>query len=208
MVVSVVLIFYCKKKIFKNNSSCNRNDILVNDKRNEESKMIDVNFETVQHQYANIDEDVAIKKFFDRKGLINNKLFQQTLSQTSITTNLTLTSVTRNNTNGEDFLKSLTNFTTYGKCCYGEVYLANSGFFKGYSRKNIGKKTVALKILRQIGHDQSIFEFHRDIETFSKLNHENIVKLIDICTDKEGQEPNIVILEHSSFVSRKKIASY
>jgi serine/threonine protein kinase len=79
-----------------------------------------------------------------------------------------------------------------------KVYTAHSII---NNRKNNSKKNVILKILNNLRDEQSLSEFHRDIEIFSKVRHENIVRLIDICTNKDGYVPNIVILEHSEFVS-------
>ena len=220
LIISILLIFYCKKNIFKRKRNCNSrsNPLIIagsSEKNSQITKSL-INANEVlpnsgasiseSNQYENIVDSFSKSEIKAVLGEKNNKLASNlklmSASQFSISTNFTLRTASKFDSHGEEYLKSLHNFTVYGKCCYGEVYLADSNYYKCYSKKQNTKKNVILKILTNVADENAVIEFYRDIETFSKLSHENIVKLIDICTNKEGQAPNIVILEHSDFVSK------
>ena len=160
------------------------------------------------HKYDTDHAKVEIKKYLNERNSKRMKLTISSISklaspsQLSLSTNFTLRSVSQIDSNGADYLKTLKNFIAYGKCSYGDVYSANSILHISQQvKKNYAKRNVVLKVLNNLKDEKSVIEFHRDIEMFSKLKHENVVKLIDICTNKEGQIPNIVILEHSEFVN-------
>lgn len=116
----------------------------------------------------------------------------------SVVTSKSINRTTKNEIVIEEYIKSLNAFSFYGKCIYGDVYRANSNLNNENSKiLNKCSKTVIMKILRDSKHEH---EFKRDIETYSKLDQENIVKFITLCTDTDGRPPNIIILEHTNYV--------
>lgn len=58
--------------------------------------------------------------------------------------------------------------------------------------------TVMVKSLIQTKDEAALTEFKREIDIFSKVSHENIVKLWGLCRDVE---PHYMILEYTDWVS-------
>ncbi|KAL1516132.1 hypothetical protein ABEB36_000053 [Hypothenemus hampei] len=60
---------------------------------------------------------------------------------------------------------------------------------------------VLVKVLTQTKDDNCLAEFKREIDMFSKINHEQITKLYGLCRE---QEPHYLILEHTEWGDLKK----
>ena len=82
--------------------------------------------------------------------------------------------------------------TVTGKGHYGDVFLAKAHLI----REGEPETLVIIKSLlsREEYHHQ---EFCREIEMFSKLNHEHIAKVLGVCCD---MEPRFLITEYSDWV--------
>lgn len=61
-----------------------------------------------------------------------------------------------------------------------------------------------VKALKNTREEIALQEFTRELDLFSRLNHENIVKLYGLCRDAE---PHYMLLEYTDWV-RKSIATF
>ncbi|XP_050311657.1 tyrosine-protein kinase-like otk [Anthonomus grandis grandis] len=61
--------------------------------------------------------------------------------------------------------------------------------------------SVLVKVLTQTKDENSLAEFKREIDMFSKLSHDNLTKLLGLCRE---QEPHYLIMEHTEWGDLKK----
>ncbi|XP_007896436.2 inactive tyrosine-protein kinase 7 [Callorhinchus milii] len=83
---------------------------------------------------------------------------------------------------------NLQTITTLGKGEYGEVFLAKA---KGIDKGDI--ETVVLVKNLTTRDEQLQLEFRREFEMFSKMNHNNVVRLLGLCREAE---PHYMITEY------------
>lgn len=80
-----------------------------------------------------------------------------------------------------------------GKGHYGDVFLAKAHGIRD------GEPETLVVVKSLLTRDESHhFEFRREMELFSKLSHENIVKLLGVCRE---MEPQFLITEYCEWVS-------
>lgn len=78
---------------------------------------------------------------------------------------------------------------------FGEVFLAKArGIEEGEEQTVVLVKSLLSK------DELSQAEFRRQVDMFSKLNHNNIVRLLGLCEDTE---PHYMILEYIDLVKKK-----
>ena len=86
-----------------------------------------------------------------------------------------------------------------GNGSYGEVFLARAaGITEG-----VEATTVMVKALQNKNEAQQM-DFRREMDMLSKLNHDNVVKLLGMCRDAE---PQLMITEYLEWVSNKYFPS-
>ncbi|CAH0388728.1 unnamed protein product [Bemisia tabaci] len=104
----------------------------------------------------------------------------------------------RNGCGRTDFLrKDLHNMMLLGNGQFGEVYLAQA---HGLIDEQ-GDTVVMVKALKNTREEIALQEFTRELDLFSRLNHENIVKLYGLCRDAE---PHYMLLEYTDWGDLKQ----
>lgn len=99
----------------------------------------------------------------------------------------------------------LKELTLIGRGEFGDVMLgkvletALSKRSSGSSQDEAKDLPVLVKVLSQTKDDNCLAEFKREIDMFSKLNHEHITRLFGLCRE---QEPHYLIMEHTEWVSK------
>lgn len=84
-------------------------------------------------------------------------------------------------------------FFNIGKSHYGDVFLAKArGIRIGELETQVVVKSLLLK------EDQHYYEFQREIDMYSKLDHNNVLKLLGVCCEAE---PMFYIAEYCDWVS-------
>ncbi|XP_039280486.1 LOW QUALITY PROTEIN: inactive tyrosine-protein kinase 7 [Nilaparvata lugens] len=106
----------------------------------------------------------------------------------------------RRSKNGYDKLsfprQDLHNMMLLGSGEFGEVYLAQARGIKE------GTDTVVMvKALQQMRDENALQEFKRQLDMFSRLDHNNISKLIGLCRDAE---PHYMILQYTDWGDLKQ----
>ena len=80
-----------------------------------------------------------------------------------------------------------------GKGFYGDVFLAKAHqIVTGEMETLVVVKSLLLR------DEPSSYEFRREMDMFSKLNHDHVVKLLGVCRD---MEPQFLITEYCEWVS-------
>ena len=80
-----------------------------------------------------------------------------------------------------------------GKGFYGDVFLAKAQQIVAGE----GETLVVVKSLL-VRDEASHYEFRREMDMFSKMNHEHVIKLLGLCRDRE---PQFLISEYCEWVS-------
>ena len=79
-----------------------------------------------------------------------------------------------------------------GKSQFGEVYLAKArGIRPGELESQVVIKSLVSK------EEQHYFEFNREMEMYSRMDHNNVIRVLGICREAE---PLILITEHCDWV--------
>lgn len=97
----------------------------------------------------------------------------------------------------------LSDLKLIGRGEFGDVMvgkMANMSIGKRNSQTSNGEEkevTVLVKALTQTKDENSLSEFKREIDMFTKLSHENVTKLYGLCRETE---PHYMILEHTDWV--------
>ena len=80
-----------------------------------------------------------------------------------------------------------------GKSQFGDVMLAKA---RGIRPGEIETQVVVKSLLSK--DEQHYFEFNREMDMYSRMEHNNVVKVLGVCRETE---PLIYITEHCDWVS-------
>ena len=80
-----------------------------------------------------------------------------------------------------------------GKCQFGDVFLA-----KAHHIHNGEQETLVVVKALMSRDERGHFEFRREMDMWSRLNHEHVVRLLGVCRE---MEPQFLITEYPEWVS-------
>lgn len=87
-------------------------------------------------------------------------------------------------------------FLSVGKSQYGDVFLAKAG---GIRAGEIETQVVVKSLFSK--EDHHFYEFQREMEMYSRLDHNNVIKLLGVCRETE---PQFYIAEYCDWVSARE----